>query len=555
MAHPEENLVFLYHAESVDLLDEMESSLLYIQQHGFDKEHINTIFRTAHTIKGGAATFGYDILVDFSHTAENLLDDIRSEKKNINNDLITFLLKIKDHFNTMIESIIQNDCEEIYDQNIIKVTKEYKEYLENYDDSQVKEEPKPKSKDLSDIPKIGDQEKDLTTQPAKIQTNLLKIESKKIDAIINLLGEMVITTAGVMEHSKRINDKPLKESVDNLYKILEELREASMKSRMIPIADTFKKFQRTVRDISLVLDKNIDLHIEGADTELDRIIIEKISDPLMHLVRNAVDHGIETIQEREDKNKPSIAHIILSASHEAGNIVIEVKDDGRGLDPQKILDKAVEKNLISKDDKLHENEIFNLIMQPGFSTADLVTDLSGRGVGMDVVKKNIDQLGGSIDINSKLGQGMTVTIKLRLTLAIIDGFMIKLNNDPYIIPLEMITECKELTDEYKKVVKQDCYINLRDHILPILDLKEFFGYERIKDNNTKENIVVVSFGILKVGLIVDELLGEFQTVIKPMSKVFKNLKGISGATILGNGSVTPILDVPVLLKYANQKYK
>ncbi|MEA3352494.1 MAG: chemotaxis protein CheA [Campylobacterota bacterium] len=551
MAHPEENLVFLYHAESVDLLDEMESSLLYIQQHGFNKEHINTIFRAAHTIKGGAATFGYDTLVDFSHTAENLLDDIRSEKKKINNDLITFLLKLKDHFNDMIESIIQNDCEEKYDPEILKITEEYKEYLKNYNNTQDEAKKREPLK-ISEEPK----EEETASKHTKVQSSLLKIESKKIDTIINLLGEMVITTAGVMEHSKRINDKPLKDSVDNLYKILEELREASMKSRMIPIADTFKKFQRIVRDISLVLDKNIDLHIEGADTELDRIIIEKISDPLMHLIRNAVDHGIETIEEREKKNKSSVANITLSASHETGNIVIKVSDDGRGLDPKKLFEKAVEKDLVSKDDQLSEDEIFNLIMHPGFSTASLVTDLSGRGVGMDVVKKNIEHLGGNIEISSKKDKGMTVTIKLRLTLAIIDGFMIKLDNDTYIIPLEMILECKELNRAYEKSVKQDNFINLRDHVLPVLDLKEFFGYKkRAAKENKKRNIVVVSFGILKIGLIVDELLGEFQTVIKPMSKVFKNLKGISGATILGNGTVTPILDIPVLLEYANEKYK
>lgn len=550
----DEDMVFLYHAESIDLLDEMETSLLHIQEHGKNKEHINTIFRAAHTIKGGAATLGFNELVKFAHITENLLDEIRTDKKEINNTLITLLLKIKDHFSELIESIIQNGCIEKYSQDLLNITDNYKSKLQDYDFT--KEDIKEIEQDkIEQKPIIIDNTNEAPSQITKKQSTLLKIESKKIDDIINLLGEMVITTAAVMEHSKRIQDKPLKESVDNLYKILEELREASMKSRMIPIADTFKKYQRTVRDISLELDKKIDLNIEGGDTELDRVIIEKISDPLMHLIRNSVDHGIESIEERKSLNKPSTANITLSASHEAGNIIIKVKDDGRGLDPKKIFDKAVEKKLISKDDTLQDEEIFNLIMHPGFSTASVVTDLSGRGVGMDVVKKNIDQLGGNIEIHSEPSKGMTVTIKLRLTLAIIDGFMIKLNNDPYIIPLEMILECKELTDELKYSVEEDSFINLRDHVLPILDLKQFFGYNLPKSQIKKENIVIVSFGMLKIGLIVDELLGEFQTVIKPMGKVFENLKGISGATILGNGTVTPILDIPILLEYANKKYK
>jgi len=552
MAKIDENMVFLFHAESLDLLDDMESSLLYIQEHGFDQEHINTIFRTAHTIKGGAATFGYNLLVDFAHVAENLLDEIRSEKKDINNHFITLFLKIKDHFNELIESIIQNDCVEIYDNKLKDLTTQYKDEIENYDDTTSKEKDSLTLKEKLSVSNTEEIEDLSTNHTQKKQSTLLKIDSHKIDAIINLLGEMVITTSAVMEHSKRINDKPLKESVDSLYKILEELREASMKSRMIPIANTFKKFQRMVRDISLVLNKNIELHIEGGETELDRVIIDKIADPLTHLVRNSMDHGIETIEERLKTGKPQVANITLSASHEAGNIVIKVCDDGKGLDPKKIFNKAVEKKLISKDAVLSDEERINLIMKPGFSTVETVTELSGRGVGMDVVKKNIDLLGGSIEISSKQNQGMCVTIKLRLTLAIIDGFMVTLGGDRYIIPLETIQECKGLDNQLKQNIQKDGFINLRDHMLPVLNLKEFFGY---KSGNKKENIVIVSFGIFKVGLVVDELLGEFQTVIKPMNKIFKNLKGISGATILGGGSIAPILDIPVLLEYANKKYK
>jgi two-component system chemotaxis sensor kinase CheA len=581
----DENMVFIYHAESTDLLEEMEASLLHIQENGFSKEHMDSIFRVAHTLKGGATLVQFDVLVDFAHITENFLDKVRNQEISLDDEKISLLLKIKDHFMVMIENNIQNDCIENYPQDIQDTTGNYKEKLLEYSQQkttpQAKEQPVKEEEFISEDPQEDsvsvtvdeevilevEKKEEIKTQKTtkepkatkqtttKRSSSFLKVESSKIDSIINLLGEMVITTASVVEHSKRVKDKPLKDRVDTLYKILEELREASMKTRMFPISDTFNKFKRTVRDLQLELRKDIELCLEGEDTELDRVILEKISDPLMHLIRNSIDHGIETVEERIQANKPKTAKLTLSASHEAGNIVIKVKDDGRGLNAQKILNKAVQKGLVSQNAKLQEQEIFNLILQPGFSTKEDVTELSGRGVGMDVVKKNIDQLGGSIEINSKPTKGMTVTIKLRLTLAIIDGFMIKLTNKLFVMPLEMILECIEMNEEHQKTIQKDGLINLRNKALPILNLKEFFGYKTNENEIYKENIVVVMFGISKVGLIVDELLGEFQTVIKPMSKIFENLKGISGATIMGDGSVTPILDIPVLLEYANKKYK
>ena len=540
MAKIDDDNVFLFHAESVDLLDGMEESLLFIQQHGIDKEHLNAIFRAMHTIKGGASMFHFETLVELTHTAENLLDKLRNFQLEISDEIITLLLELKDHVNNLIEDIIQNDCSEKYNDEFLKLNEKYKQKLKAFLDADYKPEPfvevleESSSKDIQ-----------------KKSPTLLKIESSKIDSIINLLGEMVITTASVMQHSIRINDKPLKESIDNLYKILEELREASMKSRMVPVFDTFNKYQRVVRDLSMKLDKKIDFKIIGGDTELDRVIIEKISDPLMHLVRNSIDHGIEDKEQRVKSKKPETGLISITASHEAGYIIIKVKDDGRGLDKEKILNKAIERGIVSAKDKLKEQEIFNLILEAGFSTVDKVSDISGRGVGMDVVKKNIEELRGSIEINSKFGKGMTTIIRLPLTLAIIDGFRVMIDGNLYIIPLEMILECIELTDEYREFIEYNNFINLREHVLPILDLRSFFGYSK-SNRVSKENIVIVHFGISRVGLIVDELLGEFQTVIKPIGKVFRNLKGIGGATILGNGRVAPILDIPMLLKYASE---
>lgn len=579
----DDEMIYMFHAESIDLLDEMEDSLLIIQESGMDKEHINAIFRAVHSIKGGAGMFELEQLVHFSHIAENLLDKLRNNKIVINNSIITLFLNIKDHLNDLIDDIIQNDCKEDYSPELKAKTDQFSIELNDYLNGKVEEKTEEiiteivtiiNDNSLDEINKtiknnstqkdelfiddnnstIKNQEKEKSVDITKSSplSTTLKVESSKIDTLINLVGEMVITTASVMQHSTRINDKGLNESVHLLSRMLEELRETSMKTRMVPIGDTFSRYKRVVRDLSQSLNKEIDLVVEGSETELDKTVIEKISDLLIHLIRNSIDHGIETIEERELKNKNSKATIKLKAFHESNSITIQVQDDGQGLDKDRILEKAIENGLITKDDKINDSDIYNLVMQAGFSTAQNVSNISGRGVGMDVVKRNIEELRGTIDIQSEKDIGMSVTIRLPLTLAIIDGFMIKISDDFYIIPLEMLLECIELTDEYREFVAEHNFINLRDHVLPLLDLREFFGYEKSDNRDKKENIVVVNFGTLKVGLIVDELLGEFQTVIKPMGKIFQNLKGIGGATILGDGRVSPILDIPILLQYANQ---
>ena len=569
----DDEMIYMFHAESIDLLDEMEDSLLVIQESGMDKEHINAIFRAVHSIKGGAGMFELIELVEFSHIAENLLDKIRNNEININNEIITLFLNIKDHLNNLIDDIIQNDCKEDYNSELKEKTAQFSLELNDYLNGKTPEKDQEQEikidnkEDLfitDDITKTEIIEE--TKEEYKIVKNenpkdihksttipsTLKVEANKIDALINLVGEMVITTSSVMQHSVRIKDKGLNEAVNLLTRMLEELRETSMKTRMVPIGDTFSRYKRVVRDLSQSLQKDIDLVVEGAETELDKTVIEKISDPLIHLIRNSIDHGIETIENRKIKNKNPKATLKLKAFHESSSITIQVQDDGRGLDSEKIIKKAISNGLITPDSKLQESDIYNLIMLPGFSTAQNVSNISGRGVGMDVVKRNIEELRGTIDIDSQKDKGMCVTIRLPLTLAIIDGFMIKISDDFYIIPLEMLLECIELTDEYKEFVAEHNFINLRDHVLPLLDLRDFFGYEKNNNPDKKENIVVVNFGTLRVGLIVDELLGEFQTVIKPMGKIFQNLKGIGGATILGDGRVSPILDIPILLQYANQ---
>ncbi len=375
---------------------------------------------------------------------------------------------------------------------------------------------------------------------------VLRVDADKLDDLINLVGELVISGATTNLLATRLADEDLLESMSQMSRLVENIRDSALTLRMVQIGETFNRFKRVVRDVSKELGKNIQLEINGADTELDKTVIEKIGDPLMHLVRNAMDHGIETNEERLLTDKPAKGTLKLNAYHESGSIVIEVEDDGRGLNRDKILAKAMEKNLIADGQVLTDHEIYKLVLEAGFSTADKVTNLSGRGVGMDVVKRNIEALRGTIDITSEAGAGSKVAIRLPLTLAIIDGFMVGVGESCYVIPLDMVIECIEMDDIDTSVNSEQGYINLRGEVLPFIQLGEMFE-DTVKGNN-QQNIVVVEFAGYKAGIIVDELLGEFQTVIKPMGKVLQNLRGVSGATILGTGDVAVILDIPNLVQ-------
>jgi two-component system chemotaxis sensor kinase CheA len=315
---------------------------------------------------------------------------------------------------------------------------------------------------------------------------------------------------------------------------------------MVKIGATFNRFQRVVHDVARELGKDIGLAVDGEDAELDKTVVEKIGDPLMHLVRNAMDHGIEPADVRVAAGKPARGMIKLNAFHESGSIVIQVSDDGGGLRKEKILAKAIERGLVDADRKLTDAEIYNLIFEAGFSTAEKITNLSGRGVGMDVVKRNITALRGSVDVGSSEGQGTTVTVRLPLTLAIIDGFLVQVGDSVFVIPLDTIEECIEFAAE----PGQD-YSNLRGQVLPFIRLRSLFHIGGAPTR--RESIVVLRFGKVRAGLVVDTLLGEFQTVIKPLSPIFSEVRCISGSTILGTGDVALILDVGALLQAVDGK--
>lgn len=376
----------------------------------------------------------------------------------------------------------------------------------------------------------------------------IRVNADKLDELINRVGELVIAGASAALAARGVKHRALLEATAVINRLIEEIRDDAMRLRMVEIGDTFQRFQRVVRDMNKEIGKDIALSISGAETELDKMVVEKISDPLTHLVRNAMDHGIEPAALRLARGKPERGQLSLRARHDSGSILIEVADDGGGLDRERILAKALERGLIASADGLSERDIFKLVFEPGFSTAAQLTNLSGRGVGMDVVKRNIEALRGSVDIDSVAGAGTTVRIRLPLTLAIIDGFLIGVGGASYVVPLNMVLECVEISAADRLAENEHSYINLRGEVLPYLRLREHFGIGG--QASRRESIVVVQHGGRKAGLAVDELLGEFQTVIKPLNKMFAGVPAVSGSTILGSGAVALILDVPALVQQA-----
>lgn len=427
---------------------------------------------------------------------------------------------------------------------------------------------------LSRQPKIGElliQEGKVT--PAQIEkiakeqqesrrakeSTTIRVDTHKLDNLINLVGELVINQARVAQIASskgKINQSELSSTAETLDRITRDIQECIMKARMIPIESTFNQFHRMVRDLSQEKGKDITLDIKGKETELDKTLVELISDPLKHMIRNSIDHGIETKEERKKNGKPEGGTITLNAYHEAGNIVIEVSDDGKGLDKEKILEKARDKGLVSRDRELSEDEIYKLIFLPGFSTAEEVSEISGRGVGMDVVRNNISKLRGNVDIYTKEGEGTTFKIILPLTLAIIDGMLVKIGAELYIVPLLTIVESiRPKETEVKHVNTESEVVNVRGEYIPLVKLYELFGIETESKDPSKALVIIVSTGKNKVCMLVDDIIGQQQAVIKSLEENYKEVKGISGATILGDGTVAMILDVPTIVRMSASEVK
>jgi len=380
------------------------------------------------------------------------------------------------------------------------------------------------------------------------QTSSVKVPAERLDALVNLVGEMVTVQARLSQTVSSMDHSELLSISEEVERLTAELRDNTMSIRMLPIGTTFSKFKRLVRDLSGELGKDILLATDGGETELDKTVIERLNDPLVHLIRNCIDHGIEPPGVREAAGKPRQGTIQLSAMHSGANVLIRITDDGAGLDTDAIRSRALEKGLMAAETELSETELFSLIFAPGFSTARQVTSVSGRGVGMDVVKRSIEALRGSIDVSSQRGMGTTITLKLPLTLAIIDGLLVKVGEGHYVLPLSIVEECVELTREDVARAHGRHITYVRGEIVPYIRLRDRFA---VNGNAPEiEQIVITECPGGNVGFVVDSVIGEHQTVIKNMGRIYRNVDVIAGATILGDGKVALIMDIPQLVRGA-----
>jgi len=379
-------------------------------------------------------------------------------------------------------------------------------------------------------------------------TSSIRVPAERLDVLINLVGELVTIQARFTQTAISRDDEEFIAIAEEVERLTVELRDNTLNIRMLPIGSTFSKFKRLVRDLSQELGKQIEMTTAGADTELDKTVIEKLSDPLVHLIRNSIDHGIELPDIRAQHGKPAQGTVHLSAAHSGDSVLITIKDDGAGLDRDAIRAKAVERGLISASAELSDQEIFAMIFAPGFSTAKQVTSVSGRGVGMDVVKKAIDALRGSIGISSVRGKGTTITVKIPLTLAIIESLLVQIGADCFVMPLSLVSECIELTREDTERAHGRNLAKVRDDIVPYIPLRERFGIAGPVPE--LQQIVIMTVEERQVGFVVDQVIGEHQTVIKSLGKYYMSVQGVSGATILGDGTVALILDIPMLIQSA-----
>jgi two-component system chemotaxis sensor kinase CheA len=652
----------VFFQESREGLDVMESGLLTLGASA-DGESIHTIFRAAHSIKGGSATFGFTEVAGFTHGVETLLDEMRNGVRPITAEAIQTLLQACDCLREMIAAteaeqtldagriaslnadiahilgerppgapsstaqpaaappmsapakepstgwrilfepvadllrlrnepvrmfaelqrlgtftaradgtrlppLDQLDPESCYlgwDIEIAgQVSRAQIDEVFDWVDSQgrlefipaqstvsipaAQEAPSPQAIQAERAPAGS------PVQKAGVESGSIRVATEKLDNIINLVGELLITQSMLSGFADGIDPNELdrlRQGLSQLARNTRELQESVMQIRMLPISFAFNRFPRIVHDLSRKLGKKVELKLTGENTELDKTVLEKIGDPLVHLVRNALDHGLETPERRAAAGKNDTGTIELGAFHEGGNIIIEVRDDGAGLNKAKILSKARERGLVAPDQELNEEQIDNLIFMPGFSTADQISDVSGRGVGMDVVRRNINDLGGHVQISSREGRGSTIRIRLPLTLAILDGQLVRVGKEIYIISLLAIVETIQVSkDRINKLVGRTEVFRSRDEYLPVVKLCDQFGIE--PDSNRAEDglLVVVEADGRRAGVLVDDLLSQQQVVIKSLESNFKPVAGIAGATILGDGTVALIIDAPELIRSA-----
>ncbi len=525
--------------ESADGLSLMEQSILELELHPDSGEAIQSIFRVVHTMKGNASLLEIESLFALTHTAEDLLDQIRNGKLSTTPEIITLLLDLVDTLRQMVSAAGQGKDET--SPGAKSILARISQYV-NADGKAVQHDAATDNQG-----RLSDQE--TMAEASHIATRTLRVDVEKLDRLLDLVGELTIArgrVAQMLENKEKINIEELRDAHSFSDALHYELQDTILKVRMVPIGPLFHQYNRTVRDMAKSLGKMAQLRIEGEDIEVDTSVVEYLKDPLLHMIRNALDHGIEPPAKRKKSRKPQTGTITIRASRKGEYIVIEVMDDGAGLDKQKICEVAQKKGLVAEPQKLLDAEIYQLIFEPGFTTASEVSDMSGRGVGMDVVRRNIQALRGNVHATSQPGYGTTVRIRLPLTLAIIEGFGVGVGDETYVIPVDQVIECVELPKEDHESARKDGVLQLRNEPLPFIYLKDHFGLPG--ERGARQSVVVVQHETSRAGLAVNELYGATQTVIKPLPAVFKDIPGISGSAILGNGRVALILDVPALFR-------
>ncbi len=526
--------------ESEEGLSQMEQSILELEHHPNSSETIQSIFRVVHTMKGNASLLEIDGLLAFSHSAEDLLDDLRNGNLSVTPEIVTLLLDLVDALRQMVAAAGQGKDE--MGPSAKSILARISHHLNADGKTARKQEA---SREYEG--RLSDSE--ITGEVHHKATRTLRVDVEKLDRLLDLAGELTIARGRVgqmLEAKGEISIEDLRDAHSFSDALHYELQDTILKVRMVPIGPLFHQYNRTVRDMAKSLGKMAQLRIEGEEIEVDTSVVEYLKDPLLHMIRNALGHGIEPPAQRKKSGKSQTGTITIRAAREGGNIVIEITDDGAGLDKQKISELALKKGLISESQKLSDHEICQLIFEPGFTTASHVSDMSGRGVGMDVVRRNIQALRGSVHVTSQAGVGATVRIRLPLTLAIIEGFGVGIGDETYVIPVDQVIECVDLPREDHENARRDGVLQLRNEPLPFIYLKDHFGLPG--ERGARQSVVVVQHETSRAGLAVNELYGSTQTVIKPLPAIFKDVPGVSGSAILGNGRVALILDIPALFR-------
>ncbi len=632
----------VFFEEAAEHLAAMESLLLGLDVSDPSMDDLNAIFRAAHSIKGGAGTFGFTDMTEVTHILETLLDKLRKQEMTLIDEMVSAFLEAGDVISMQLAShrgegevdasAVGTVCEKLerlsslqraapvagetpapvkqedpgygfFDDVPEPAAQQDEQGYGFFEETPVEkaereanqgygffQEVSPSSPDMtanenaktadSAQPSGGSSTSNGDATPAsqerrtdaaaasagrraadkaaspQAETTSIRVSVEKVDQLINLVGELVITQAMLAQSAQSMSgagNEHLQSGMYQLERNTRDLQEAVMSIRMMPISFVFSRFPRLVRDLAGKLGKQVELKMVGESTELDKGLIEKISDPLTHLVRNSLDHGVESAEKRVAAGKNACGTITLKAFHQGGNVVIEVSDDGAGLNRSKILAKAKERGLPLRDE-MSDQDVWALIMEPGFSTAEVVTDVSGRGVGMDVVKRNISEIGGRVELDSLEGAGSRVIIRLPLTLAILDGLSVRVGNETYIVPLNAIIESLQMNDsDLKTVSGEGRMVHVRGEYLPLVALHEVFSTKTKAEGLEKGIVVIVEAEGKKTALLVDELLGQHQVVIKSLESNFRKMQGISGATIMGDGKVALILDVAALIAHHTQR--